>query len=201
MIFQFLFVRLRLKERLKCCFYPGKGVPMCGMATIMMTLIVHILIGFRRLRDVEYYRDDPMVLRVLGLRRVPSVATFDLPPENESGKSVRIPRITGGCGHESQGVHGRTDHLQAKRGGTGPESGSDRSAGVQEDRGHGTDVLPLEAFGVGSRNTKFDGGTSNRCYNCMSRPLRIEYTDAVYHITARGNERREIFSDESDYEK
>lgn len=27
----------------------------------------------------------------------------------------------------------------------------------------------------------------------MARALRIEYEDAVYHVTARGNERRKIF--------
>lgn len=32
----------------------------------------------------------------------------------------------------------------------------------------------------------------------MSRPLRIEYPGAVYHITARGNQRAPIFLDESD---
>ena len=32
----------------------------------------------------------------------------------------------------------------------------------------------------------------------MGRPLRLEYPGALYHITARGNERREIFSDETD---
>ena len=35
----------------------------------------------------------------------------------------------------------------------------------------------------------------------MSRPLRIEYEGAFYHVTARGNERRNIFFAESDYEK
>jgi len=35
----------------------------------------------------------------------------------------------------------------------------------------------------------------------MTRPLRIEYPDAVYHITARGNGRQEIFHDEQDYRK
>ncbi|MFH1539233.1 MAG: IS1380 family transposase [bacterium] len=86
-IFQVLFDRLRLKERLKRCFTPGKGSPMCGMATITVLLIVHILIGFRRLRDVEYYGDDPMVLRVLGLRRAPSVAT--LSRARREGRGVR----------------------------------------------------------------------------------------------------------------
>lgn len=32
----------------------------------------------------------------------------------------------------------------------------------------------------------------------MARPLRIEYDGALYHITARGNERKPIFRDEED---
>lgn len=32
----------------------------------------------------------------------------------------------------------------------------------------------------------------------MGRPLRIEYPGALYHITSRGNERKEIFLDEED---
>lgn len=35
----------------------------------------------------------------------------------------------------------------------------------------------------------------------MARPLRIEYEGALYHITARGNERKNIFFSKSDYEK
>lgn len=35
----------------------------------------------------------------------------------------------------------------------------------------------------------------------MARPLRIEYENASYHITARGNEKRDIFTDKRDYEK
>jgi len=34
----------------------------------------------------------------------------------------------------------------------------------------------------------------------MSRPLRIEYAEAVYHVTSRGNARRSIFKDETDRE-
>lgn len=41
-----------------------------------MLLIVHLLLGFRRLREVDYYRDDPIVLRLLGLRRLPDVSTI-----------------------------------------------------------------------------------------------------------------------------
>lgn len=35
----------------------------------------------------------------------------------------------------------------------------------------------------------------------MTRPLRIEYEGAFYHITSRGNERKRIFYSKSDYEK
>ncbi len=35
----------------------------------------------------------------------------------------------------------------------------------------------------------------------MARPLRIEYPGAFYHVTARGNERKDIFNDEGDHEK
>jgi putative transposase len=35
----------------------------------------------------------------------------------------------------------------------------------------------------------------------MARPMRIEFAGALYHITARGNEKRDIFNDEKDFNK
>ncbi len=35
----------------------------------------------------------------------------------------------------------------------------------------------------------------------MARPLRIEFEGALYHVTARGNERRRIFFTKRDFEK
>lgn len=32
----------------------------------------------------------------------------------------------------------------------------------------------------------------------MSRPLRIEFPDAIYHVTSRGDRREPIFDDDSD---
>ncbi len=32
----------------------------------------------------------------------------------------------------------------------------------------------------------------------MARPLRLEFRDAVYHVSARGNELKEIFRDGCD---
>src|SRR5271166_1417990 len=35
----------------------------------------------------------------------------------------------------------------------------------------------------------------------MARPLRVEYPGALYHVTARGNERRAIFRDDEDRQR
>jgi hypothetical protein len=40
-----------------------------------MLLMVHLVLGFRRLREIDYYRDDPLVLRLLGLRKFPDFST------------------------------------------------------------------------------------------------------------------------------
>ena len=34
----------------------------------------------------------------------------------------------------------------------------------------------------------------------MTRPLRLEYPGALYHITSRGNERRTIYWEDNDYQ-
>ena len=47
-----------------------------GHHLIVLLLIVHLLLGFRRLREVDYYRDDPLVLRLLGLKKLPDVSTI-----------------------------------------------------------------------------------------------------------------------------
>jgi hypothetical protein len=76
LIFQLLFKRLNLKHRLKNCFSHLKVSPIFGHHLVVMLLIVHLLMGFRRLREVDYYRDDPLVLRIMGLRKIPDVSTI-----------------------------------------------------------------------------------------------------------------------------
>ena len=76
LIFQQLFMRINLKQRLKKCFAHLKISPIFGRHLVVMLLIVHLLLGFRRLREVDYYRDDPIVLRLMGLRKLPDVATI-----------------------------------------------------------------------------------------------------------------------------
>jgi hypothetical protein len=79
LIFQLLFKRLELKQRLKKCFSHLKTSPIFDRQSdhlIVLLIIVHLLIGFRRLREVDYYRDDPIVLRLMGLRKLPDVSTI-----------------------------------------------------------------------------------------------------------------------------
>lgn len=76
LVFQLLFKRLNLKQRLKKCFAHLNVSPIFGHHLVAMLLIVHLLLGFRRLRETDYYRDDPLVLRIMGLRKTPDVSTI-----------------------------------------------------------------------------------------------------------------------------
>jgi hypothetical protein len=76
LIFQLLFKRLDLKQRLKKCFAHLKLSPIFGRHLVVLLIVVHLILGFRRLREVDYYRDDPIVLRLMGLRKLPDVSTI-----------------------------------------------------------------------------------------------------------------------------
>jgi len=75
-VFQPLFAKLELKRRLWGCFRHLPGTPVYGPHLVVLLLVVHLLLGYRELRDSRYYRDDEMVKRLLGLKRVPDVATM-----------------------------------------------------------------------------------------------------------------------------
>lgn len=75
-LFQALFSQLGLREQLNHCFRHLTVSPIFGHGLMVMLLIVHLLLGYRRLKDLRYYRDDPMVKRVLGVARLPDVATL-----------------------------------------------------------------------------------------------------------------------------
>ena len=63
--------------------------------------MVHILLGYRELRHSRYYKDDPLVKRVLGLKRLPDTVTLSRMLAGADAKSVenlrRRSRIAGGC--------------------------------------------------------------------------------------------------------
>jgi hypothetical protein len=75
-VFQRLFARLGLKERLWGCFSHLAVGSIFGYHVIVLSLVVHLLLGYRRLRECESYEDDPMVKRLLGLCQLPDVATL-----------------------------------------------------------------------------------------------------------------------------
>lgn len=74
-LFQALFVKMALKDRLRRCLSTGRKHVIYGPASILMVVLLLLLLGFRRLRDLDYCREDPMLARVAGLRRLPDVAT------------------------------------------------------------------------------------------------------------------------------
>jgi len=68
---QALGLRARLRSAVR---HLSAGGAYCA-SRILLLLIVHTFLGWRRLRDLDYYREDPLVKRVLGLRRLPDVST------------------------------------------------------------------------------------------------------------------------------
>jgi hypothetical protein len=93
LIFQLFFTKINLKQQLKKCFSHLKVSPIFGRHLVVLLLIVHLLLGFRRLREIDYYRDDPIVLRLMGLRKLPDVSTISralAQTDNHSVKKVRI---------------------------------------------------------------------------------------------------------------
>jgi hypothetical protein len=83
-LYQVLFRVLDLKARLRGCFSEERRA--YGGHLVTLTLVLHLLLGFRQLRDRDYYYNDPLVCRVLGLRNLPDVST--------------ISRTLSGCSHQ-----------------------------------------------------------------------------------------------------
>ena len=74
-IFQPLMLGLEMKNRLWHCFRHLNLSRIFGRRIIAMLLIVNLLLGYRRLRDLAYYQDDPLVKRLLGLNQLPDAST------------------------------------------------------------------------------------------------------------------------------
>ena len=91
-LFQHFFSLIGIKERLWGCFRHLQVSPIYGHHVIMLLLVVHLIIGHRRLRDLDYYRDDEMVKRVLGLKRLPDVSTVSRSLASADERSVEKVR-------------------------------------------------------------------------------------------------------------
>jgi hypothetical protein len=75
-LFQVLFDRLNLRNMIRHACRHVRGIGDFKLSELFLTLVIHIILGYRELDDVRFYNDDPLVLRVLGLHRLPSTATL-----------------------------------------------------------------------------------------------------------------------------
>jgi hypothetical protein len=80
---------LRLKDRLRACTRHLKRDGAYGSATVLLLLVAHVMLGWRRLRDLDFYRHDPMVPRLLGLHQLPNVSTVTRALRRLDSKVVR----------------------------------------------------------------------------------------------------------------
>jgi hypothetical protein len=87
-VFQVFFAAIGLKRRLARCFAHLPGGKVYGRATLFLQLMLHLLLGYRELRDVRYYADDPLVQRLLGLKRLPDASTLSRMLRDADAKSV-----------------------------------------------------------------------------------------------------------------
>jgi hypothetical protein len=76
------------KAGVTSCFRHVRSGKIYARATVFLQLVVHLVLGYRDLRESAYYRDDPMVKRLLGLRRLPDVATLSRVLKDADQQSV-----------------------------------------------------------------------------------------------------------------
>lgn len=91
-IIQKFFTCIDLKKTLQGCFAGLNQGKIFNRSTLFMQLIIHLLLGYRELKDCRFYQDDPLVKRVLGLQRIPDVATLSRFLKEATEKSVACLR-------------------------------------------------------------------------------------------------------------
>lgn len=93
-ILQALSNGLQLRKMLQDCVRHLSSSASYGASTMLLILITHSFLGWRRLRDLDYYRDDPLLKRFLGLNRVPDVSTISRQlPRMDEGVVTRMRKL------------------------------------------------------------------------------------------------------------
>jgi hypothetical protein len=87
-VLQRFFAILRLKVRLARCFAHQTAGKVFSRPVLFLQLMLHLILGYRELRESRYYQDDPLVKRFLGLRRLPDVATLSRMLKEADARSV-----------------------------------------------------------------------------------------------------------------
>lgn len=87
-VFQKLFGDLELSKRLSACSPRNAPNAHASFSLLFRLLVVNALLGMRKLRDVDLYREDPVVRRTLGVQALPSVPTISRMLEACDGEAV-----------------------------------------------------------------------------------------------------------------
>jgi hypothetical protein len=87
-VLQQFFAVIRLKLRLARCFAHQAVGKVFARSILFLQLILHLLLGYRELRESRYYQDDPILKRLLGLQRLPDVATLSRMLKDADAKSI-----------------------------------------------------------------------------------------------------------------
>jgi Transposase DDE domain group 1 len=96
-VLQELFRSLNLLDQLKDVFYRRQTGKIYRPQKLFLQLILHLLLGFRSLRDVTCYRDDPLVQRVLGMHCIVNPATMSRMLQDVSdGEVLALRRLMSG---------------------------------------------------------------------------------------------------------
>ncbi len=75
-LFQSLFASTGLKQKFSNCLRHMKVNSIYDHGFTVMLSIFHLLLSYLRVHDLRYYRDNPVVPSLLGITRLPDVATF-----------------------------------------------------------------------------------------------------------------------------
>jgi hypothetical protein len=77
LIFIFQYFNMKeLKNKVNSCFSHINHKTVIGFQKIFFILIFHVMLGFRNLRELECYRTDPLLLRLLSLRSFPCLSSL-----------------------------------------------------------------------------------------------------------------------------
>ncbi len=95
-LFQRFLSLVGIKERPWGCFHHPQGRPVYSHHVIMMLLVVQLIIGRRRFRDVEYYRDDEMLKRLYNVRWHPRAQSHSRITDSDNASRARCHSKT--CG-------------------------------------------------------------------------------------------------------
>lgn len=88
-VFLNLFNLIDFRSGLKNCFaHVDESSLTFDSAWTTLFMTVHLLLGMRYLRDLDYYRNDPVVERILGVTQIPDASTLSRRLKDVDSKGV-----------------------------------------------------------------------------------------------------------------